>query len=148
MLLMLTLCASYGRQCMAGSAPQCTTMSVMVWPGQLTRPCFDPGTLKPWNPKTLPVRQAFPGIINGGVIGALFDCHGNWTAAIALMDRAGLPRPPLTLTSELLVREGFLGFPGFGVGPRGAAAPAAHAHVRAPGVGFIEGFLGLQGLGS
>ncbi|CAL8460796.1 g327 [Coccomyxa elongata] len=47
--------------------------------------------------------QAFPGIINGGIISALFDCHGNWTAAIALMDRSGLPRPPLTLTSELLV---------------------------------------------
>ena len=48
--------------------------------------------------------QAFPSIINGGAISALFDCHGNWTAAIALMDRSGLPRPPLTLTSELLVR--------------------------------------------
>ena len=48
--------------------------------------------------------QAFPGIINGGIISALFDCHGNWTAAIALMDRAKLPRPPLTLTAELLVR--------------------------------------------
>ena len=47
--------------------------------------------------------QAFPQIINGGVVSALFDCHGNWTAAIALMDRSGLPRPPLTLTSELLV---------------------------------------------
>ena len=47
--------------------------------------------------------QAFPGIINGGIISALFDCHGNWTAAIALMDRAKLPRPPLTLTAELLV---------------------------------------------
>ncbi|CAK0745314.1 hypothetical protein CVIRNUC_001611 [Coccomyxa viridis] len=48
--------------------------------------------------------QAFPGIINGGIISALFDCHGNWTAAIALMDRAKLPRPPLTLTAELLVK--------------------------------------------
>lgn len=47
--------------------------------------------------------QAFPGIINGGIISTLFDCHGNWTAAIALMDRACLPRPPLTLTYELLV---------------------------------------------
>ena len=46
-----------------------------------------------------------PGIINGGIVSALFDCHGNWTAAIALMDRAKLPRPPLTLTAELLVRE-------------------------------------------
>ena len=29
--------------------------------------------------------------------------HGNWTAAVALMDRSCLPRPPLTLTAELLV---------------------------------------------
>jgi hypothetical protein len=46
---------------------------------------------------------AFPGIINGGIVSALFDCHGNWTAAIALMDRGCLPKPPLTLTYELLV---------------------------------------------
>jgi hypothetical protein len=51
--------------------------------------------------------QAFPQIVNGGVVSALFDCHGNWTAAIALMDRSGLPRPPLTLTSELLVGPAF-----------------------------------------
>jgi len=50
-----------------------------------------------------PTYQAFPGIINGGIVSALFDCHGNWTAAVALMDRACLPRPPLTLTAELLV---------------------------------------------
>lgn len=43
------------------------------------------------------------GIINGGVVSALFDCHGNWTAAIALMDKAALPKPPLTLTYEMLV---------------------------------------------
>jgi predicted thioesterase len=41
--------------------------------------------------------------MNGGIISALFDCHGNWTAAIALMDRGCLPKPPLTLTKELLV---------------------------------------------
>lgn len=46
---------------------------------------------------------AFPGIINGGVISTLMDCHGNWTAAIALMDRACLPKPPLTLTASILV---------------------------------------------
>ncbi|KAI7839781.1 hypothetical protein COHA_006581 [Chlorella ohadii] len=45
---------------------------------------------------------AFPGIINGGVVSSLFDCHGNWTAAIALMDKAALPKPPLTLTYEML----------------------------------------------
>lgn len=46
---------------------------------------------------------AFPGIINGGIISALFDCHGNWTAAVSLMDRGCLPKPPLTLTYEMLV---------------------------------------------
>lgn len=50
----------------------------------------------------LPPRfQAFPGIVNGGVVSVAFDCHGNWTAAIALMDRAALPRPPFTLSSSL-----------------------------------------------
>eukprot|EP01025_Chloroclados_australasicus_P018952 TRINITY_DN2013_c0_g1_i2.p1 TRINITY_DN2013_c0_g1~~TRINITY_DN2013_c0_g1_i2.p1 ORF type:complete len:237 (+),score=21.60 TRINITY_DN2013_c0_g1_i2:352-1062(+) len=47
--------------------------------------------------------QAFPGIINGGIISTLMDCHGNWTAAVALMDRAVLAKPPLTLTSQILV---------------------------------------------
>ncbi|GBF98970.1 hypothetical protein Rsub_11556 [Raphidocelis subcapitata] len=46
---------------------------------------------------------AFPGIINGGIISTLIDCHGNWTAAIALMDRSCLPAPPLTLTASVLV---------------------------------------------
>lgn len=45
----------------------------------------------------------FPGIVSGGIITTIFDCHGNWTAAIALMDRSRLSRPPLTLTSEMLV---------------------------------------------
>ena len=35
---------------------------------------------------------------------AVFDCHGNWSAAVALMDKACLPRPPLTLTRVLQVR--------------------------------------------
>lgn len=46
---------------------------------------------------------AFPGIINGGIISALFDCHGNWTAAMTLMDKGCLPKPPLTLTYEMLI---------------------------------------------
>ena len=46
---------------------------------------------------------AFPGIINGGVVSTLMDCHGNWTAAIALMDKACLPQPPLTLTASVFV---------------------------------------------
>eukprot|EP00882_Tetradesmus_deserticola_P002283 GHRQ01002436.1.p1 GENE.GHRQ01002436.1~~GHRQ01002436.1.p1 ORF type:complete len:239 (+),score=66.71 GHRQ01002436.1:342-1058(+) len=46
---------------------------------------------------------AFPGIVNGGILSTLLDCHGNWTAAIALMDRSCLPKPPLTLTASMLV---------------------------------------------
>jgi hypothetical protein len=41
--------------------------------------------------------------MNGGAVTALFECHGNWTAAVALMDAACLPKPPLSLTKELLV---------------------------------------------
>ena len=45
--------------------------------------------------------------MNGGAVGGLFDCHGNWTAAIALMDHSSLPKPPLTLTTEVLVSRIF-----------------------------------------
>lgn len=48
--------------------------------------------------------QAFPGILNGGALTTLVDCHGNWSAAIYLMDQGGLPRPPLTVTSGYSVR--------------------------------------------
>ena len=44
--------------------------------------------------------QAFPGMINGGIIGSLMDCHGNWAAAIALMDALGLDEPPCTVTAN------------------------------------------------
>lgn len=44
--------------------------------------------------------QAFPGMINGGIIGSLMDCHGNWAAAIALMDRSGAKEPPCTVTAN------------------------------------------------
>ncbi|MEL0331151.1 MAG: PaaI family thioesterase [Candidatus Poseidoniales archaeon] len=46
-----------------------------------------------------PHHQAFPGMVNGGIIGTLLDCHGNWTAAIALMDEQGLAEPPCTVTA-------------------------------------------------
>ena len=47
--------------------------------------------------------QAFPGMINGGIIGTLLDCHGNWTAAIALMDEKQLAEPPCTVTASYSV---------------------------------------------
>ncbi len=48
--------------------------------------------------------QAFPGMINGGIIGTLLDCHGNWTAAVALMDAQGLEEPPCTVTASYTVK--------------------------------------------
>ncbi|MEC7708343.1 MAG: PaaI family thioesterase [Candidatus Thermoplasmatota archaeon] len=48
--------------------------------------------------------QAFPGMINGGIIGTLLDCHGNWTAAIALMDQAGASEPPCTVTASYSIK--------------------------------------------
>ena len=44
--------------------------------------------------------QAFPGMVNGGIIGTLMDCHGNWAAAIALMDEQNLDQPPCTVTAS------------------------------------------------
>ena len=46
-----------------------------------------------------PHHQAFPWMVNGGIIGTLLDCHGNWAAAIALMDEQGLDEPPCTVTA-------------------------------------------------
>ena len=48
--------------------------------------------------------QAFPGMINGGIIGTLLDCHGNWTAAIALMDKSGESGPPCTVTASYSIK--------------------------------------------
>ena len=52
---------------------------------------------------TSPEHQAFPGMVNGGIIGTLLDCHGNWAAAIAIMDRDGLDEPPCTVTASYTV---------------------------------------------
>ncbi len=55
-----------------------------------------------WQPEAH--HQAFPGVINGGIIGALLDCHSNWTAAWHLMQRAGTDKPPCTVTAEFAVK--------------------------------------------
>ena len=44
--------------------------------------------------------EAFEGVLNGGIVGALFDCHCNWTAAWHLMRAAGAAGPPFTVTAE------------------------------------------------
>jgi acyl-coenzyme A thioesterase PaaI-like protein len=51
-----------------------------------------------------PYHEAFPGMLNGGIIGALLDCHSNWTAAHHLMKQAGLNHPPCTVTAEYSVK--------------------------------------------
>jgi acyl-coenzyme A thioesterase PaaI-like protein len=51
-----------------------------------------------------PYHQAFPGVLNGGIIGALLDCHSNWTAAYFLMKRDGLDQAPCTVTAEFHVK--------------------------------------------
>jgi acyl-coenzyme A thioesterase PaaI-like protein len=48
--------------------------------------------------------EAFPGVLNGGVIGTLLDCHCNWTAAYHLMKRAKQVRPPCTVTAEYSIK--------------------------------------------
>ncbi|MBI2607136.1 MAG: PaaI family thioesterase [Deltaproteobacteria bacterium] len=65
-----------------------------------------------WKPE--PHHQAFPGVLNGGIVGALLDCHSNWTAAWHLMNvntataprasRGQEPEPPCTVTAEYSIK--------------------------------------------
>jgi uncharacterized protein (TIGR00369 family) len=55
-----------------------------------------------WRPE--PHHEAFPGMLNGGIVGTLLDCHSNWAAAYHLMRRAGAERPPCTVTAEYSVK--------------------------------------------
>lgn len=48
--------------------------------------------------------QAFPGMLNGGIVGALLDCHCNWTAAHGLMTKHGKDRPDCTVTAEYTIK--------------------------------------------
>jgi acyl-coenzyme A thioesterase PaaI-like protein len=48
--------------------------------------------------------QGYGGFLNGGIIGTLFDCHSNWTAAYQLMLRRGDGVLPCTVTAEFTVR--------------------------------------------
>ena len=81
--------------------------------------CFGCG---PANPKGLRIRsivkgdevvahfmpekyhEAFPGVLNGGIIGALLDCHSNWTAAWHLMEKSKADTAPCTVTSDYSIK--------------------------------------------
>jgi acyl-coenzyme A thioesterase PaaI-like protein len=55
-----------------------------------------------WMPQ--PKYEAFPGVLNGGIIGTLLDCHCNWTAAWHLMNKAGASQPPCTVTADYAIK--------------------------------------------
>ena len=55
-----------------------------------------------WKPE--PRYEAFPGVLNGGIIGTLLDCHCNWTAAYHLMKRANEDHPPCTVTADYAIK--------------------------------------------
>jgi acyl-coenzyme A thioesterase PaaI-like protein len=55
-----------------------------------------------WTPEAH--HEAYTGMLNGGIIGTLLDCHSNWAAAFHLMTRGGLDSPPCTVTAEFHVK--------------------------------------------
>ena len=54
-----------------------------------------------WRPE--PHHVAFDSILNGGICGALLDCHSNWTAAMHLMKKSAAAEPPCTVTADFHV---------------------------------------------
>ncbi|HEX8620120.1 MAG TPA: PaaI family thioesterase [Thermoanaerobaculia bacterium] len=54
-----------------------------------------------WTPE--PHHLAFEGMVNGGIIGSLLDCHSNWTAAHHLMKRRAADELPPTVTADFHV---------------------------------------------
>ena len=55
-----------------------------------------------WNPQKH--HEAFPGVLNGGIIGSLLDCHSNWAAAYHIMLSQNLNQTPCTVTAEYSVK--------------------------------------------
>ncbi len=53
-----------------------------------------------WTPS--PHHLAFEGMVNGGICGALLDCHSNWAAAYHFLQRSGVF--PTTVTADFHVR--------------------------------------------
>ena len=49
--------------------------------------------------------EAFPGVLNGGIIGTLLDCHCNWTASWYLMREVfHQDSPPCTVTADYAIK--------------------------------------------
>ena len=106
--------------------PKAPRVLMSKWEGASVQEEFAPSSIcfgcGPSNPRGLQIRsfrtenglemeftasdehQAFPGMVNGGIIGTLLDCHGNWAAAIALMERNGMDNPPCTVTASYSIK--------------------------------------------
>src|SRR5476651_1860115 len=54
-----------------------------------------------WRPQKF--HEAFPGVLNGGIIGALLDCHSNWAGSMGLMKTRGVASPPCTVTADYAI---------------------------------------------
>lgn len=54
-----------------------------------------------WTPE--PHHLAFDGVLNGGICGALLDCHSNWAATVYLMKANHMGTPPCTVTADFHV---------------------------------------------
>ncbi len=71
-----------------------------------TNKCFGCG---PANEKGLRIRSFEEGDVlvcewlNGGICGALLDCHSNWAATVHLMRKSGAETPPCTVTADFHV---------------------------------------------
>src|SRR5437867_12700786 len=55
-----------------------------------------------WKPE--PQHVAFAGLVNGGILSTLLDCHGNWTAAFTPPRKSGMYSPPATVTAAFQVK--------------------------------------------
>jgi len=55
-----------------------------------------------WQPAA--VYEAFPGVLCGGIVGTLLDCHCNWTAAVHFMQHRDLASPPCTVTADYAIK--------------------------------------------
>ena len=54
-----------------------------------------------WTPEKH--HEAFEGVLNGGIIGALLDCHMNWTTVFHLMKKGNLDHAPCCVTADFQV---------------------------------------------
>jgi len=55
-----------------------------------------------WRPEKF--HEAYEGVLSGGAIGTLMDCHSLWTAAYHLMKRDGADAPPPMVTAEYTIK--------------------------------------------